>query len=511
MSVSVARRLRLLERANSLQHFYSFARDVFGLKELVPHAHQHACDELQAIELHPKEGQKIILILMPRGSFKTSIVQAYVAWRVLRDRNTRALFVSSELDLAKQNLGVIRSVMENKESKFQDYFGDLVARDDKGRPKKWNEDEIELTGKDPLRKEPNVKLASLEVPRTGGHYDLVVLDDLVNHDNVSTPERCARTLAMYRQTLSVLEPNGVMVVVGTRYLYDDLYGFMLGNNETGEVHADRVIVRSAYNEDGSLFFPERLTKRFLDDQRKKQGPYIFSCQYENNPVNAETAVFLQEDFRYIGKHAEVPKVATRFLLVDPSRGATETSDFSALVSVAVDETGRFFVEMAEQRRLLPSQLADWIFDLHKALKFDRIGVELVGMQMIYDLLQDRISRGAGFIPVVPVRTATNVSKHMRIRRIEPYFKAHRIYLMPGLVDLEKQLTRFPKINKDDLVDALSMFPDVVYAPGQEPKEQVEIKDPNRVDFKKLLGNRERKPTDDPLTWRYPTIGGEING
>lgn len=40
-----------------------------------------------------------------------------------------------------------------------------------------------------------------------------------------------------------------------------------------------VVYRGAYNKDGSLFFPEKLSQDFLESAKRTMGSYIFANQY----------------------------------------------------------------------------------------------------------------------------------------------------------------------------------------------------------------------------------------
>ena len=45
-----------------------------------------------------------------------------------------------------------------------------------------------------------------------------------------------------------------------------------------------VVYKKAIEDDGSLFFPERLTESFLFNQRKTMGSYFYANQYQNEIV-----------------------------------------------------------------------------------------------------------------------------------------------------------------------------------------------------------------------------------
>jgi predicted phage terminase large subunit-like protein len=507
--VSRSSELLSLERSKALGDFYWFCKYVVhGDRQsnyIVPHVHRDLCDTLQTLDTIKNRGVTEALILMPRGTLKSTITaQAWPVWYLLHNPDARILIASATTELATLNMRAIKSIYENNEY-FRELFGDRIKRNERGVAVLWNQDEILVSGRTRSEKEASITVGAINKIKAGSHYTVGVLDDVVNHLNTNTASLVEKTKTFYAQIQSQLlhdEPGSVMPIVGTRYLYDDLYGWLNGVNEDKKVLVDKVIIKKAIDENGNLLFPEVLTHEVLANLREKQGAYHFACQYQNEPTNPDTAVFLREDFRYIGTHvAEVPKNVSRFLLVDPSRGDNETSDFSACVAVALDEQNNVYVELADQRRLKPSELADWIYDLHKLYNFDRIGVEQVGMQGIYDLIMDRANRGEDFIPVCPVKNSSNQSKVMRIMRMEPYFKARKVYLMPGLTDLEDQLERFPNIRKDDLIDALSMAPSVMFSPGSVDEEEASRGRSMRTDVAR--NTIIKKPSKNPeIAWMH---------
>ena len=49
-----------------------------------------------------------------------------------------------------------------------------------------------------------------------------------------------------------------------------------------------------------------------------------------------------------------------------------------------------------------------------------------------------------------------MSKADRIRGLQPFFASHRVFLRPGMDELERELLAFPKGAHDDLVDTLAL-------------------------------------------------------
>jgi predicted phage terminase large subunit-like protein len=292
------------------------------------------------------------------------------------------------------------------------------------------------------------------------------------------------------------------VVVGTRYNYDDLYGFLI-ENEIPEIQ----IIRQAEDpETGELLFPERMTREFLDSMRKKLGSYMYSCQYMNEPVSDEDQVFLPENFRWVLEDGDAPDVNSepvpdnvyRFLLVDMANTKTDDADYSALVGVAVDERNRIFVEYAEQRRVQSGELVDWIYAMDSQYEYEQIGIEQVGLADLTALVQAQQQMGRRYIPCVSVKTSTKISKHQRIRMMQPEHQRGVIFLRKHQKDLIDQMRRFPAIRKDDLIDALSMFKRVVYAPSVGGKKEKKRERSDVADHESW----EAETTDHWAGWTY---------
>lgn len=479
------RELLKLERQKALSDFFYFAKHIWGLSRMRREVHSEFCDMLQSASMQSKDGVIKVLALMPRGSFKSSIIRALVIWLYLRDNNLRFGLASATLPLANDNLKDIKHRIQTK--RFVELFGDIIERDDRGRPTKWNEDEIQLVVDDDSyrHRESTILVCAAGKMRIGYHCDVFILDDVVTEDTVTTPDQIRKTLVFYGQLKSIVDKGGHIFIIGTRYSYDDLYGRLLGENEHNEILVDYHLVERAERDDGTRFFPELYTDAYLEEQRKDQGDYMYSCQYNNRPTNKATAVFMKEDFRYIGSQPgelEVPEECTTFLLVDPAKSEKKSADYTALVTVKLDSRSRIFVPHAQQVKAAPSAVMDMIYGLDSVFHYDMVGIEQVGMQMFYDWMLDRINNGVGrFLPLKAVKTSTSTTKDMRIRTLEPYVKAGRLYLQHGLRDLEDQLTRYPSIVKDDLVDALSMITRVGFLPDSAEDQELKKKHRSRRD------------------------------
>jgi hypothetical protein len=168
------------------------------------------------------------LILMPRGHLKSSVITVgWVIQQILRDPNIRVLISNAVWDKARAFLAQISGYLTDK-SALPQLFGPFQTP--QGR---WTRDEIEIAQKTKTSiKEPTISTAGLEKSLTGYHYDLLVMDDLVDATNITTKEQIEKVKAFYRNSLPLLDPGGRIVTVGTRWAISDLYDDLITQQAT---------------------------------------------------------------------------------------------------------------------------------------------------------------------------------------------------------------------------------------------------------------------------------------
>lgn len=168
------------------------------------------------------------LFLMPRGHLKSSIIT--VGWglqQVLKDPNIRVLITNAVWDKARAFLNQISGYLTDR-SALPQIFGAFQTPN-----MRWTRDEIEIAQKTSRTiKEPTISTAGLEKSLTGYHYDLIIHDDLVDKENVTTKEQIEKVKGFYRNSLPLLDPGGRIVVIGTRWVIGDLYQELIETTAT---------------------------------------------------------------------------------------------------------------------------------------------------------------------------------------------------------------------------------------------------------------------------------------
>lgn len=421
-------------------------------------------------------------MLLPRGSLKTTIATvSFATQEIIRNPNIRILLASETLGQAIHYLREIKGHFESET--FKQIYGDW-------KPKTlWTDTEIVVRPRTVNKKESTVTCAGIDVTKVGGHYDLIIIDDCHSQKNISSRDQIDQVKTWYRLLLSLLEPKGRLLMVGTRWDFDDLYGHVLSQLKTDY----DVMVEKAIDEDGTLYWPERLSKDFLASQMREQGSYIFSCQYQQNPIAKEDQTFNPINILWYDDFIEDVDVDAleKFIMVDPSLTEDERNrgDSTAMVVIGLDELNCWYILEVVNKKLSPDKINETLLELSLKWKPNRIGIESVAFsKLLKPSFEKYCLDKANFIPPVIELKTTGKSKEYRIKSLQPLYERQKIYQRkPDFsnhdvwYDLYEQLIHFPKASHDDIIDALAYGNQLVYYRSivNEPKiKNPYIQDPD---------------------------------
>ncbi len=237
----------------------------------------------------------------------------------------------------------------------------------------------------------------------------------------------------------------------------------------------------AIRDDGSLLFPEKLSKSFLDSQRKIQGSYIFSHQYQNEIIPSDDQDFKKEWLMY---YTQLPKRKTTVVVVDPAISLDQAACYTSIVALDCDENNHRYLRLARRMRLTATQTVKLIFDVYDLLKPHIVGVESVAYQMalLHFLVAESKKRGVA-LPLHAIKRAPDKSKPTRIRSLVPWFEWQNTSIKQGLTDFEDEYLKFPRGSYVDILDALADAQELAYPPGKE-RIKHEPPPPNHPDYEK---------------------------
>lgn len=417
---------------------------ILGVKDWSANEHLHL-----DIARHLRKPSKFKLFLLPRDHLKSTIItKAGATMRMLDNPNIRILIANNTWDNARKFLGSIQKTLV-RGALLPMYFGQFESE-------QWNQDEITIRQRKTILDAPTIATTGLEKEQTSQHYDLIIADDLVARENARTPEQRAKVKDYVNSLMALLEPEGEIWVVGTRWSMDDAYGDLI------EEGIWDVLQRGAYaDEDRTIpIFPEKFSLEKLQFLRNKIGQTLFSCWYMNDPISQEAADFKKEWIKYYAPGT--PHPSSLYLAVDPGLSLSRDADYSAFVVAGKFNDHRIRVVDYVRRRVVPSDLVDIIFDLVKKWKLHRVGIETFAFQktLKYDIERNQRDRKLFFSidELKAGRSLTGektINKEARIRSLQPLFEQGLVDLRPDMSEMVDELLSFPRGKYDDLIDALS--------------------------------------------------------
>lgn len=205
------------------QDLFGFLKNCLGYTEVTDRTHGEIVDALS-------RPSKRKLICVPRGCFKSSIASVgFPIWCLIKNPNLRVLIDSELYTNSKNFLREIKGHLQSDE--FINIFGNWKTTT-------WNESEIIIEPRTKSYKEPSICVSGIGAEKTSQHYDIIIADDLNSASNSHTEEGRAKVIDHFRRYVSLLEPDGTIVVIGTRYATQDLIGWIL---ETEQIKIEGVL------------------------------------------------------------------------------------------------------------------------------------------------------------------------------------------------------------------------------------------------------------------------------
>lgn len=165
------------------------------------------------------------LILLPRGHQKTTFIT--VGWTIqqlLKNHNENVLVCSAVWSLSRDILRQISGYLED--GILPNLFGQF-----KTSQTYWTNEALDIRQRtSKVSKDPTIRTVGIDSAKTGSHCSLMILDDVVSSENVTTKEQIQKVTNAYRELMPLLNPGGRIVIIGTRWSMADIYGQIMEND-----------------------------------------------------------------------------------------------------------------------------------------------------------------------------------------------------------------------------------------------------------------------------------------
>lgn len=443
--------LALIDRELAKQRLIEFGRVAYpGFQD--PQHIRYLADLLERAERG--EIKRLAISIAP-GHGKSTLLQIFLAWFLGRDARRRILALSASEMLARRNSRTVRGMVQ----------GDG-----------WPWPDVKLVGESleewQTAQGGGVRAIGQTGTVTGFRAEMVLCDDVQPDAGTETSRKTLEE--WFREVLSTrLEPNGIAVVIQTRWHDADLIG-QIAEGESADQWMFVNIPAIADEDDdvlgrrvGEALWPQRWPVELLEQKREEIGSGAFSAQYQGDPVPAGGAMFAPEWFgatpatqgrnRYdavpLIRHKlnanERPAPVIRIQAIDCAAKTGVRNDRTA-VATLVSDLRDIYIEHVWADRVGFTDLKRKVLELCSQFGPSRVYVEEASNG--YALLDELRSE----IPLVGVKPGTD-SKEARAEATTADFEKGTIKFpryAPWVSDALGEFLRFPYGRHDDIVDAV---------------------------------------------------------
>jgi hypothetical protein len=300
------------------------------------------------------------------------------------------------------------------------------------------------------------------------HFSLLVYDDVVA--SVMSPDMVAKTTDAWDLSQNLGAVGGARRYIGTRYSLSDTYAEIMKRGAAiprihPATHNGKMDGRPVFHSEAA--WAEKL---------RNSSRQIIASQQLQNPMADEDATFRTQ---WLRSYEVRPRTLNVYIMCDPSRGRSATSDNTAIAVVGISSGGaKFFLDGACHRMTLSQR---WMmlrafyrrWSAMKGIQHVSVGYERYGAQSDDEYFAEQMlleskrlpasQRHEAHFPIHELawpREGGN-SKQERVERLEPDFRNSRFFLpLPVLHD--SRPARWSVVTDGDARD----FGEVVYNYGE---------------------------------------------
>ncbi|MEV2910640.1 phage terminase large subunit [Paenibacillus larvae] len=492
--------------------------------EDAPDFHKEICGEMDRISYVNKNGK--VVVAAPRSHAKSTYLSKAEPLREIVYRlRSYIICISETPSVAVGNLEWIANQLKYNEKLRKD-FGPLLHPKQQANAR---DNTSEFVAWEPMDNGRQRQICKVEAASTGQAIrgrnwngkrpQLIILDDLEGKKNTNTAQLRLEMFDWFTKEVTPLgDPAGektAFIYMGTvvhadallvkvmqradfktkRYkalieepnrtdLWEkcrEIYLNVENPNRAKDAEAFYVANKAEMDEGTVVLWPEVQPIWKLMCFKWDNGSRAFNTEYQNNPIDEESAIFVPEKFRYydesdIYDHYGRMIPMDLYAFWDIAQGKNRRSDYNAIVTVGrCRRTGVLYVldawaQKCQAHVALKVAVEKIIEYEHRAF-----AVETVGAQFdMYRQLQEELSRRNIYRTRIK-SFSSKTKKEERIESLEPLIESGFLRFSRSHRLLLEQMEQFPGGTHDDLPDALAGAVDI--AGGKRRRKKSYYKKP----------------------------------
>jgi len=322
------------------------------------------------------------------------------------------------------------------------------------------------------------------------HYSDIVEDDVVGKEALESELVMAKTHDYHKLLIGAFESyrDAAWTVVNNRWAPNDLSGWIRSHQKDFFIESHSALGGCCPEHPAGVpIFPEEFSLQTLSEIRETQGPYFFSHQYLNLPVNPEECIFKPEWLRFYGptdsptrigrkwlrhevKDGEVirdidPNTLVRTMVVDPNHAEERGRAHHAILVTGVDpDTDKVYLLDVWAKSSSYDDLVHEIFRMAKMWNLPEFWLETNAAQRLLRYPVEYMNK-SGFtyegqkvhwkLSIKELKADRAASaKRTRIESLEPLFRENRLWVRHDQAAFLDEYYDYPGGRTVDVLDCL---------------------------------------------------------
>ncbi len=409
-------------------------------------------------------------VVAPPDTYKSTTVRMFVEKEIGLDPEISILWIMNSGSQSTKNVMTIQATLKGNpvyKRAFPNVEEDTDAQ--------WTK-EVMFVKRKKVDPNPTLMATGFNGPYQGLHFNLIILDDLTNQEDV----RSDVTMELQRSKLrgviiDRLMDNGRIVALFTRWGKQDLL-------QTLKEMGFNIIVMPVIGDYpwGETLSPTKFHDGKIKQLRRDKGSALFNLTYMCDDSEDESALLPQSQIKYWDKDSLPTGRLHYFMGVDPAASQKTWADNSAFAIIGLDMKNRkkYLVELWAGKMEVPD-LEEFLYKRARGVAHLRaFGLETKGFQL--SMLQAMRRKYRLPFKEIPYRTQKNArlkiaamdnDKVGRVLYLAGQFSSDSLYIPRDLplvngVSFESELASIPTRKMDDRMDAVTIA--CVLADGYTP-------------------------------------------